>query len=409
MPSLVTCGTVTMFSSFFYCYLHLFVGVFGLQLPPPTGPYNVGTTPYVLKHTTVNDPVAPSNISDSILLNIYYPTHDHFSPQKYLWGGLTALYDAYFGLPNGTFNDITADLAYNARPISVKEHINLRLPTLIFGPAMGGPPSQLYTGLILELVSRGFPVVTVDHPWEAPYIEYPNGTEFTGHAVDWSPCYSIGEAIHTYRLLDNSAVLDALPQISDQLNIPLDFNRFAFFGHSLGGSAALGQTLVEKQRPSSQKKVFLGAINIDGSLNGVTAANSSWVDTHAPSLILGSAKHGFDPTWAVFESFQSSWVKSLRILGNSNHTDYSDLIFLKQANNITGGEDVILAKRFLQIYRTMVGDFFEMLVGKGEGILNGSGTVQDKFPEVAFDYNGTGNPCTPAEICWLQERAPNSC
>ncbi|KAF1970195.1 hypothetical protein BU23DRAFT_370470, partial [Bimuria novae-zelandiae CBS 107.79] len=298
-------------------------------LPPPTGPYNVGLKPYVLDHATPNDPVAPTNASRSILVNVYYPTHNRAVSQRYLWEGLTAIYDAYYRLPVGSFNNITAKLNYNAKPLSAKESGRLRLPTLLFGPAMAGPPSQLYTGLISELASRGFPVVTVDHPWEAPYLEYPDGTAFTGHEVTWSPCAPTIEAIHAYRLFDNSAVLDALPRIAKELSIPLNLEHFAYFGHSLGGSAAISQILAERGRFGSQGKEFLGAIDIDGTLFGIGARNSSWVDIRAPSLILGSSGHNpspvFDPTWALFESFQSSWVKGLRILGNSNHTDYSDL------------------------------------------------------------------------------------
>jgi hypothetical protein len=394
--------------SLLYLLTQFFVAASSLHLPPPTGPYNVGTKPFVLKHTTLNDPVAPTNVSKSILINVYYPTRDNAPPQQYLWPGLTDVYDAYYSLPNGTFNNITANLAYDAKPLTKKENNKLRLPTLLFGPAQGGPPSQMYAGIILEMVSKGFPVVTVDHPWEPPYMEYPDGTSFTGHEVTWDPCRSVSNTIHAYRLVDNSAILDALPQISKKLGIPLDLKRFAFFGHSLGASAALVQVLVERHRAASRDKVFLGALNLDGSLYGIAATNSSWVNTRIPTLTLGSSRH-FDLTWAVFESYQTSWAKSLRILGGSNHTDYSDLIFLKQANGIAGGAGVIAAERFLQVSRTFVGAFFEMLVGKGEGVLSGSVGAVGTFPEVSFDYNNTGDPCEPAELCWLPEDAPPSC
>ena len=399
---------VTMSISLFCFVTQFFVAVASLQLPPPTGPYNVGTKPYVLKHTTLNDPVAPKNISKSILVNVYYPTRDEAPPQRYLWPGLTDIYDAYYGLPNGTFNIITANLAYNAKPLTKKEHDKLRLPTLLFGPAQAGPPSRFYAGIILEMVSKGFPVVTVDHPWEPPYMEYPDGTVFTGHELAWSPCHSVSDTIHAYRLVDNSAILDALPHISIDLGIPLDLKRFAFFGHSLGASVALSQVLAERHRPASRDKVFLGALDMDGSLYGIGRTNSSWVNTRIPTLTLGSSRN-YDLTWPVFESYQTSWTKSLRILGHSNHTDYSDLIFLKQANGIAGGAGVISAERFLEVSRTFVGAFFEMLVGKGEGALSGSADVTGKFPDVSFDYNNTGNPCEPAELCWPLEDPPPSC
>ncbi|KAF2443362.1 hypothetical protein P171DRAFT_432635 [Karstenula rhodostoma CBS 690.94] len=406
-----------MLSSLLYRLVPLiaFFLVSGLSLPPPTGPYNVGTKPYVLKHTTLNDPVAPEGVSKSLLVNVYYPTHDEAPAQKYIWDGLSAAYDVYYGVPNGTFSNITANLALNGKPLSRKEHDKLRLPTLLFGPAMAGPPSRFFTGLVSEMASRGYPVVTVDHPWEAPYIEYPNGTGFVGKDFTWSPCQEVYDYIHAYRIADNSAVIDALPKVSKKLGIPFDLKRFAFFGHSLGGSAAISQILAERKWTASHGKRFLGAINIDGQFFGIGATNSSSLDARVPTLLLASEGHdpkaGFDPTWALFESFQSSWTKSLRIMGHSNHTDYSDLIFLKQANGFAGGEGVITAERFSQVSRQVVGDFFGMLVGKGEGVLQGSKKVHEAFPEVTFDYNGTGNPCTPAEICWPTppEFLPPSC
>jgi len=382
-----------------------------VSLPPPTGPFNVGTKSYVLKHTTYNDHVSPTNVTRSILVNIYYPTHEQAPLQKYVWEGLSATYDSYYGLPRGTFSNITANIAFNGKPLSNKEQENLKLPTLFFGPAMAGPPTQLFTGLIAEMASRGYPVVAIDHPYEQPYIEYPNGTSFLGHPVDWNPCTPDIEAVHSYRLTDNTAALDALPQISQTLGIPLDLRRFAFFGHSLGGSAAASQIILETKRPKSRGRKSIGAINMDGQFFGPAATNSSDINIRVPSLLLGSSfrdpKLGYDPTWPLFEHFQTSWTKSLRIMGRSNHTDYSDLIFLKQANGIAGGNGVISAARFLEVSRILVANFFGMLVGRGEGILSGTDQVKEMFPEVIFDYNGKGESCDPAPICW--KRPPLSC
>jgi hypothetical protein len=375
----------------------------GLSLPPPTGTYNVGSRAYVLDHLTVNDPVAPSGTATSILVNIYYPTRNTAPSQRYLWAGLTAAYENYYALPSGAFN-ITANIAYNATPLAASECDDLKLPTLFFGPAAVGPPSQVFFGLISDLVSKGYAVIAVDHPWEPPYLEYPDGTSFVGHDPAWEPPGDGFYQIHDYRIADNSAVLDALPAISSKLEIPLNQTHFAFFGHSLGGSAALSQILTEKKRTSSKDKSFLGAMNIDGTNLGPAAANDSSSDLKLPSLLLASSAHLFDGdfTWPVFESFQTSWTKSLRILGNSNHTDYSDLIFLKQANGIAGGEGVIAATRFLEVSRKLAGDFFEFIGGGGEDILMGDEEVQMKWPEIAFDYNGTGDPCAP-NLCWLPE------
>ncbi|KAH7084245.1 hypothetical protein FB567DRAFT_593718 [Paraphoma chrysanthemicola] len=380
--------------------------VLGLSLPPPTGPYNVGSKPYVLNHTTFNDPIAPNNISTSILVNVYYPTHDPAPSQKYIWPGLAAAYETYYRLTPSTFGNITAKIAYNARPLKHTPS----LPTLLFFPPFAGPPSQMFLGLISELVSQGYTVISNDHPYEQPYLQYPDGTSYTGHSVDWDPDPSIYVPTENYRINDNSAVLDALPTISKHLHIPLNLTHFALFGHSLGGSAALAQIPVERKRSTSRGKTFLGTMNLDGTIFGRASANDSSADVGVPSLLFSSSIHPryFDPTWPIFEKWQTGWCKEIHALGHTNHTDFSDLIFLKQAYGIAGGGDAAPADLVLKMSRTFVGDFFGMLVGKGEGVLKGDETVQMEFPGIVFEYNGTGDPCASeyGNLCWASYNGP---
>jgi hypothetical protein len=380
--------------------------VFSLGLPPPTGSYNVGSKPYVLNHTTINDPIAPNNISTSILVNVYYPTHDSASSQKYVWPGLAAAYETYYGIPVGSFGNTTASIAFNAHPL---EHAS-SLPTLLFFPPFAGPPSQMFYGLISEMVSRGYTVISNDHPYEQPYLQYPNGTSYTGHSVDWDPSPEIYPLTEAYRINDNSAVLDALPSISKHLKVPFNLTHFAFFGHSLGGSAALAQIPAERNRTSSRNKTFLGAINLDGTIFGRASANDSSVDLGVPSFLFSSSIHPryYDPTWPIFESWQTGWCKEIHALGNTNHTDFSDLIFMKQANGIAGGGDAISATTMLNYTRTFVGAFFEMLLGGGEGVLKGDAQVQQEWPEVVFEFNNTGDPCASefGDLCWASYAGP---
>ncbi|KAF2688881.1 hypothetical protein K458DRAFT_283200, partial [Lentithecium fluviatile CBS 122367] len=149
--------------------------VSSLSLPPPTGRYNVGSKAYVLPHLTVDDPVAPNGTTTSILVNIYYPTHDTAPSQKYLWPGLAAAAETIYSLPPGAVGNTTTKITYNATPLLLSECSDLNLPTLLFGPAAVGPPSQAFFGIISELARKVYAVVTVDHPYEQPYLEYPDG------------------------------------------------------------------------------------------------------------------------------------------------------------------------------------------------------------------------------------------
>ncbi|KAH8724188.1 hypothetical protein GQ44DRAFT_802302 [Phaeosphaeriaceae sp. PMI808] len=391
--------SMARFAATFGC---IATGICLQHLSPPTGPYNVGSRPYILNHTTLNHPIAPNNITTSVLVNVYYPTSDYAPAQKYIWKGLAASYENYFGLSSGTFGNITANIAYNASALQNTDCV--KLPTLLFGPPFAGPPSQMFFGLISQLVSDGYTVVSVDHPYEQPYLQYPDGSSYTGHSVDWDPGYDVYVPTEAYRVTDNSAVLDALPSISSLLNVTLNLTHFGFLGHSLGGSASLSSIVTERNRTSSSNKRFLGAINLDGSIFGRASANDSSVDAQAPVLLFASSGHPrfTDPGWPIYESWQTSWRKEIRALGHTNHTDFSDLIFLKQAHGIAGGGEAISASRFLRVVRTFVGAFFGMIQGGGEGVLSGNEQVKKEWPEVAFEFNGTGSPCTSefGDLCW---------
>lgn len=356
--------------------------VSGLSLPAATGPYHVGSKPWVLEKTTLNDPVAPSGTGTSLIINVYYPTLAEALPRPYIWKGLAAYFEHYFHVPAGAFEKTTARIADGA-PANVNCE-DLALPTLLWGPPFTGPPSQMFSSLFSDLVSKGYTIVTVDHPGEQPYLQYPNGTGVIGLGKDFIPTGDFLNRVHEYRLEDNAAVLDALPTLRKDLDIPLNTTHVALFGHSLGGSAALNQLLYDRNRTHPK---ILGSVDIDGQVFPPAFANDSSADIRTPALLLMSDEHFAigDFSLAQFVSWQSKWAKQLIVHGKTNHTDFSDLAVLLQGNRVTGGNGAIKANRMVEITRVFVRSFFDM-VGKptGEGVLSGNGQVKKDWPEVEF-------------------------
>ena len=380
----------------------ILTAVGSLTLPPPTGPYNVGQKPYVFEHVSYNDPFWPNNVSTSLLINLYYPTQAIAPPVYYIWEGFSKVYDAYFNAPTGFFRNMTANLAFNAPPLPDAACDELKLPTLVFNPPGAGPSSRMFTGLLSELASHGYTVITVDHPYEQPYLEYPDGRTFTGVLdITWSGETYL-QQIYSYRLTDNSAVLDALPSISKETGIPVNLTHFVFFGHSVGGSSSLSEILVERNRIESIGKTFLGAIDMDGDVSGPALANDSSADLRVPTLILKSSNwpRAQGSPFPLLESHQSSWIKELRVLGKSNHTDYTDTIFLKQTFGYSGGAGAITAPRMLEVTRVFVKAFMDKVSGSDSsgGVLSGDESVARNYPEVLFEWNNTGDPCVP-DLC----------
>jgi hypothetical protein len=89
------------------------------------------------------------------------------------------------------------------------------------------------------------------------------------------------------------------------------------------------------------------------------------------------------------------------MLGMTNHTDFTDTIFLKQALGISGGTGVISASRLLNVTRTFVKAFMDTISegsGANESVSSGDNSVLEQFLGVSFDWNNTSDPC-PTDLC----------
>jgi hypothetical protein len=140
----------------------------------------------------------------------------------------------------------------------------------------------------------------------------------------------------------------------------------------------------------SKEKTLLGAINIDDDVAGdyvagPARANDSSADLHVPSLYFKSSwrKHFPGSVIPLFESHQLSWNKELPVLGKVNHAEFRNTIFLKQALDFPGGDGAISASGMLQVTRTFVKAFIDM-VSEGS-VLSANNDTAEQFPEVLFD------------------------
>ncbi|WP_138452878.1 alpha/beta hydrolase family protein [Nocardia cyriacigeorgica] len=176
-----------------------------------------------------------------------------------------------------------------------------RLPVVLWSPGMG-TPRWLVSGLLMDLASRGYVVVAIDHTGESPAVEI-RGQVRTGiPPTSGDPAYMraqldtrVADARH---VLDQ---LDTLPVVGGHL----DHGRIAMAGHSYGGQTAVSAA-------SADGRVRT-AIVLDGSAawDGVGPApdvdrpvlllangmmvHASWLGTDAVIGTLESAGH-YTPT-----------------------------------------------------------------------------------------------------------------
>lgn len=280
-------------------------------------------------------------------------------------------------------------------PITVTTQAHLKaplasndFPILIFSTGYG-VSRLVYTAAAEDLASLGYIVVLVDHPFDAPFIEYPDGRFIT----QTPPIYEDPDAyipIVDARVQDVRTVLDSLSNSTFTAQIPglksrgriqrLQTSKVGILGHSLGGATAASTMLVDKR--------FVAGANLDGAMVG----NVTTLGLSKPFMLMSAEGHNrtTDATWAEFWTHLRGFKREISVAG-TRHGSYSDyLVLLDELVNagvpvpdeIKGAFGTIKGKRILDIESAYVDAFFGKWLKGGKGrLLDGP---SGKFPEVTF-------------------------
>lgn len=276
-----------------------------------------------------------------------------------------------FGIPNGPFESIKLPLCDRRPfpPLPYKES------TIIFSPGLGN--SRLtYTIMAAELASRGFTVITVDHPHDAIIVEYPDGS--VARAANISTDEQISSALEA-RCRDTFFIIDRLHDDRARQEL-LGRNSFAppgilGAGHSLGGAAAAAAMMADDR--------ILGGINLDGAshepfING---------DIFHPFMLFGRANKTFEsaPTWSEIWPHLRSTKVALSLEG-SKHGTFTDFPLLAEdlSLSVEGLSDVLGSigeHRALDVILAWTGSFFAYAAAERRSpIPNRS---EGPFPEIS--------------------------
>ncbi|OBT81294.1 hypothetical protein VE02_09660, partial [Pseudogymnoascus sp. 03VT05] len=285
-------------------------------LPKPPGPFDVYYNTAKMVDGGRIDPFDPKKGHRAVMTSIYLPvrcrgdlqTIPYLPPKT---AEVESEVFAAYGLPNGTLQSL--DLQVCPGPLRSQLQEAEQRPVVIFSPARN-TPRHLY-GLIAQAVaSHGYIVVSIDHPYDADVVEFPDGS--TVLAIDMTDEQILVDV--DTRAGDVSFVLNQLScpgSVKDLLSGSkgLKTNKVAMFGHSLGGAAAAQATLRDKR--------IVGGINLDGSFSTVIKKGLD-----RPFLIFGheNKTQATDDTWAETWSDLRSWKLELG-LADSQHYTFSDL------------------------------------------------------------------------------------
>jgi dienelactone hydrolase len=344
--------------------------VWGIQLPKPKGPFEIGVTYVQLTDTSRLDPFAPTKQHRTVQLSIHYPTvKDSSEPFSIYLPFLTANDTAArFALPSDTFQNISTNAHLDAPILEYAKHI------VMFSPGLGN--SRLFYATFAQgLASEGYVVVSVDHPYDASIVELSDGRVIMGNISDSSE--DVLRALNV-RVADTHFVVNKLAT-GNHVSIPglhqaLDTSCVGFLGHSLGGATAATAMVVDDR--------FVGGVNMDGAFHGTDVLRG----VSKPFLIMGREGHNrtTDSTWSAVWPELRGFRREMEI-ERTTHGTFTDAPALTALLDLKLGDTfgTIPAERFQAIQESYLSAFFDFaLRGKKPKLLDGPSR---KFPEVTFD------------------------
>ncbi|MCX4669692.1 hydrolase [Streptomyces sp. NBC_01381] len=366
------------------------------RLPAPTGPHEIGTFSTRLVDRSRHDPWVPSQRYRELMVSVWYPAArtsdgDHrLAP--YMAPGAAERWDSMspHGIPKGAID--FAAMRTHARERAPVDMSGGRRPVVIYASGANDPRTW-GTSAVEELASRGYVVLTIDHTYEAPLVQFPDGS-----VKDDAPLRkALEEAqpnempallkkVLDVRVADSKFVLDRIDTLPHGLSKVVDARRVGMFGQSAGGIAA-AETMYEDRRVKA-------GIDLDGTLeynpepNGTNLMPVARHGLDRPFLLMGrqGSDRTTEPSWREFWSHTTAWKRNLTLRG-SMHQTYTDLAsLLPQAGVsqkvIEENMGKVAPARAVAAQRAYVVSFFDRwLRGDDDHLLDGP---SGRYPEVEF-------------------------
>jgi hypothetical protein len=259
--------------------------------------------------------------------------------------------------------------------------------------------------------SRGFLVVTVDHPYDSSEVEFPGGRvvgsvlqQLFQEAQQTSDFQALAAKIFDVRIADTRFVLDQLAAVNHGTNpdaehrsLParltgaLDLRRTGMFGVSAGGMTAL-QTMDDDSR-------IKAAVDMDGNVESPLLADALalWpVARHGldrPFMLVGDpgVDHHQTPSWKSLWDNSAAWHVDLHLTGANGEDSYKDNVPLipqiarqlgLSRSFVTGDIGSIDPARAVHTEETFTAAFFDRWLRDGDGhVLDGP---SPRLPDVTF-------------------------
>jgi dienelactone hydrolase len=349
-------------------------------LPEPDGPYEIGTTAMHLVDDEREEQFTddPSDARE-LMLQFWYPIEDagddqaaYMDPETFDWLKHESPIPLFW-IPDNAYNDVMPHAVKNALPPSGQT-----FPVLLFSHGYDGV-REIYTSLIEDLVSHGYVVAAVQHPYVAGVTVFPDGrvVQHMDPPSDQEGAEAYFRTAFETVVGDLEFVLDILEGMALPLRACFNLDRIGIYGHSFGGGASAALC-------NQDERVLAGAA-LDGFFQGDAAENGS----EKPFLWLLAEGHLERDTM-----LQQMWNQTISdaymaTVAGAAHYSYTDVgLLLKHFAPLIPRQAVgfgsIEPKRLIDIANAYILAFFDSYLKERpiEDLLD----LAEKYPEVSFDY-----------------------
>lgn len=361
-------------------------------LPEPTGHYAIGTTARELTDESRDETKGPGG-KRRLMVNVWYPAdpaQTEGKPKEHYPSALGEAVSLVFGLPKQLFSHVTGIPTHVTGNVQLSAE-EASYPVLLFSPGIRSTRFQSMS-MIEELVSHGYIVVGIDHPYTSAKVTYPNGDSAY---YEPDPEFDTSAELYNHnvkgiaiRAADASFVMDTLEAWNAQdpaglFQGRLDLSRAGIFGHSYGG-ATTAEALAQDPR-------FKAGISLEGAFWGKvakTGLKQPFMYIMSGDIAQKLAQSGPHTDPLIFEEFTPD-LKSVMARSTADtyfltvdhyiHQSFTDIALLSPSL-FAGGLDPVHA---VEISRSYVRAFFDQyLKDEPQALLTGPAA---EFPEVKFD------------------------
>lgn len=358
------------------------------RIPTPSGPYPVGTFISELTDDSRNELYSGKDEPRRFMIQVWYPAEVSDTDERAPWMANADIFApaiaTYINLPSFFLDHLSLVKIPAFKDAKVAES-GAPFPVILFSHGWNGFNAQ-NTGQALELASRGYVVIGIQHTYGAVVTVFEDGSIAPNNpnalpADANDPNYEVvarklvyqwaGDLGYTLDILSNSDT-----ELSKRFSNKLDLNNIGVYGHSTGGGAA-----IQFCGTDPRCKAVLG---MDPFMRPVSAeVIASGVSQ--PSFFM------FSQGWAddtdsknnqLFNKFYPNVSNSLGAISidGTKHYDFSDIPLLSPIAPQLGLKGPLNGKRVTEIVNTYLIDFFEQTLRENQSALfDGEFT---KFSEV---------------------------